>query len=285
MSFKKIRFVADSTCDIPPELVQQHKIGIVPCYINYNNDSYADDGSVAFREKFYADLPTMNPHPTTAAMPPAVAEKIIKESLEDADHVVIMSVSSKLSGVYNALRLGASSLPADKYTLIDSLSATMGLGFQVLIGIETAAATNDIKQVVDTIERVRAVTHVYIAPATIENMRRSGRVSWAQASIGALLQIKPLLDVHDGEVNSAGRVRTFKRAVEELVRFTHEQAPLDRMAIVYTNAPEGAHELAATLRDVAPSGAVPIIQVTPTLGTHVGPGGIGVVTISQKWRT
>jgi DegV family protein with EDD domain len=284
MSFKKIRFVTDSTCDLPAEWVQKHKISVVPCYVNYNHESYPDDGSVEFRDNFYKLLPTMNPHPTTAAMPPAMAEKAIKDAIDDADHVVLLTVSSKLSGIYNAFRLAASSLPADKYTLIDSLNASMGLGFQVMIGVEVAEATGDVKQVVDAIQRVRNEAHIYVALATIEFLRRSGRVSWAAANIGALLQIKPLLDVHDGEAKPAGRVRTFKRAVDEVKQFVRAQAPLDKMAVLYSTDREEGEQMLEALRDIAPSNT-PIIRITPAIGTHLGPGSVAVATISQKWRT
>jgi len=284
MSRKKIRFVADSTCDIPPDLVEKYQIGIAPCYINYGGESHADTGDREFRERYYQQLPQMRPHPTTSAMSPAVAEEIIHRTLEGADHVVILSVSSKLSGVYNALRLGASGLREDQYTLIDSLNTTMGLGFQVLIGAEVAAETGDLAQVVDAIYRVRSAAHVFVALETLEYLRRGGRVSWARASIGNLLQIKPILDVHDGEVKSAGRARTFRRAVDEVKRFVREQAPLDRMAVVYATDEDEAHKLRDELSDIAPP-EVLMVRITPTLGTHIGPGGVGVATVSMKWRT
>ena len=118
-------------------------------------------------------------------------------------------------------------------TLIDSKSVTLGLGFQVLAGAETAEATGDVDQVQAAIERVRDRAHVYAALETMEFLRRSGRVGWAAAGIGALLQIKPMLEVYDGEVKSGSRVRTFGRAVEELIRLAHEQAPLERLAVLY----------------------------------------------------
>jgi DegV family protein with EDD domain len=284
MSRKTIRFVADSTCDIPADLIEKYQIGIAPCYINYGGESHPDTGDPAFREQYYQQLPNLRPHPTTAAMSPAVAEEIIHRTLEGADHVVILSVSSKLSGVYNALRLGASGLREDQYTLIDSLNTTMGLGFQVLIGAEVAAETGDVAQVVDAIHRVRSVAHVFVALETLEYLRRGGRVSWARASIGNLLQIKPILDVHDGEAKSAGRARTFRRAVEEVKRLVREQAPLDRMAVVYATDEDEAHKLREELSDIAPP-EVLTVRITPTLGTHIGPGGVGVATISKKWRT
>lgn len=284
MSSKRIRFVTDSTCDLPPDLIEQHRISVAPCYINYGGGSYADDGVQLVREQYYEQLPDLHPQPTTSAMPPGVAEDAIRAVMDDAEHVIIINVASKLSGVYNTFRLAAASvLPPDQYTLIDSTTMSMGLGYQVLIGAETAAATGDVAQVVAAIERVRAAQSVLCVLATIEYMRRSGRVSWAAAGIGALLQIKPLIEVNDGEVRALGRIRTFKRAVDELVSFAHERAPLDRLAVLHANNPEGAHALAERLADIAPPNVL-FVNVTPTIGTHIGPGALGFAYVSQSWR-
>ena len=284
MTFKKIRFVTDSTSDIPADLVTKHSIGIVPCFINHGEQSFTDDGRELVREDFYKQLPSMRPAPTTAAPSPGMAKEVIDARFADADHLVIISVASKLSGTYNAMRLGAAHLPPDRFTLIDSESVTLGLGWQVLIGAEVAAETGDVEQTVDAIRRVRQHANVYAALETMEFLRRSGRVGWAAASIGALLQIKPLLHVYEGEVKAASRVRTFSRAFEELVRLGNEQVPLDRLAILHAANPEGAQELRERLTDIAPANAI-IVSITPTIGTHIGPGGLGLATVSQMWRT
>lgn len=284
MTFKKIRFVTDSTSDIPADLVAKHRIGIVPCFINHGEQSFADDGRELVREDFYSQLPSMRPAPTTAAPSPGMAKEVIDAAFEDADHVIIVSVASKLSGTYNAMRLGAAHLPQDRVTLIDSESVTLGLGWQVLIGAEVAEATGDVEQTVDAIRRVRQHANVYAALETMEFLRRSGRVGWAAASIGALLQIKPLLHVYEGEVNAVSRVRTFSRAFEELVRLGTAQAPLDRLAILHAANPEGAQELRERMKDIAPANVI-IVSITPTIGTHIGPGGLGLATVSQLWRT
>jgi fatty acid kinase fatty acid binding subunit len=281
MTFKKIRFVTDSTCDLPPDLIQQYGIGLIPTYVNYNNRSYADDGQDLVREAFYRDLPTLNPFPTTATPPPGIAEDIINRTFEGADHLFLISVASKLSGVYNVMRLGASKLPQDRVTLIDSRSVTMGLGFQVLMGIETADATGDVDQVKSVIESVRERARVYAALETLEFLRRGGRVGWAAAGIGALLQIKPVLDVYDGEVRSGNRVRTFSRAVDELVRLAHAQTPLERFAILYAGDHDRAVRLRERLADIAPPDTL-IVSITPTIGTHVGNGGLGVATVCRS---
>ncbi|MFN8449248.1 MAG: DegV family protein [Anaerolineae bacterium] len=279
MAFQKIHFVTDSTCDLPADIVQKHQIGVIPTFINQGDRSLADNGKDFTRDEFYRQLPQFNPLPTTSAMPPAPAEEVIMRSFEGADHLFLISVASKLSGVYNIMRLCATKLPPNSFTLIDSRSVTLGLGFQVMAGAEAAAATGDIEQVKAAIERVRDRAHVYAALETMEFLRRSGRVGWAAAGIGALLQIKPLIEVYDGDVKSVSRVRTFGRAVEELIRIAHDHAPLERLAILYISDQGDAERLRDRLADIAPPDTL-IYSVTPTIGVHVGTGGLGVVTVT-----
>ncbi|MCC6612200.1 MAG: DegV family protein [Anaerolineae bacterium] len=283
MPFKNIRIVTDSTCDIPRDLIEQYKIGVVPCFVNYGGNSYADDGVQLIREDFYRDIPHIRPVPKTSAFPPGMVETLLEATFQEAEHVVILCVPAKLSGVYNAFRLGASNFPKEKVTLIDSGQVAMALGWQVLIAAETAAATGDLQQVLDAIQRVRANQRLYAALDTLEYLRHSGRVGWASASIGTLLQIKPILDVQEGEVKSYARVRTFKRAFDELVHLTREQAPLDRLAILHTANEQGAQDLKDALQDVVPD-TVFVVNINPTIGTHIGPGGLGVATLSQSWK-
>jgi len=283
MTSKKIRFVTDSTCDLPPDLIEKHHIGVVPCFVNFGGQSYADNGIDITREDFYTRLPDIHPSPKTAAPPPAVAEKVIHETFEGADHLVIVTAPARLSAIYNSMRLGASKLPQDRVTLVDSLTVTMGLGWQVLIAAEVAEVTSDLDKVLDAIKRVRDNQKTYAILATMRYLQSSGRISWAAASIGALLQIKPVLKVGDSEVAAISRVRTFKRAVEEIVTLTKAEAPLDRLAILHTNNLEGAQELKEHLGEIAPSDTI-FTNVTTVIGTHVGPGALGVATVSERWK-
>ena len=284
MTSKKIRFVTDSTCDIPPEWVEKYRIGIVPAFVNYGGESYADDGVQLIREEYYQKLASIRPFPTTSAPPPGLAEETIKQAFEDADHLFILTTSAKLSGIYNAMRLGSSSLPQDRVTLIDSNSTTMGLGWQVVIGAEVAEKTGDVAQVHDAILRVQKAQRVYAALGTLEFLHRSGRVSWAAAGISALLQIKPVIEVADGEVHSIARVRTFGRAIEEMVKLTREVGSLDRLAVLYASDIDSAHQLFEQVKDFAPSNTV-FVRINPAIGTHIGPSGLGLSPVQQSWRT
>ncbi len=283
MTFKKIRFVTDSVADIPADLAEKWQIKIVPCYVNYDGESHLDDGKDLVRGEFFRKLPSMRTMPTTAAPSVGITEKAITEAAQDADHVVIVTTPAKLSGIYNAMRLGASNIPPEKVSLVDSGMVTMALGWQVIVGAEVAAETGDVQKVLDAIQRVRDNEKLYAGLATMEFLRRGGRVGWAAASIGALLQIKPILNVKDGEVTPLARIRTFGKAVEKLVELTREQAPLDRLAIIHANNLSGAEDLKRQLGDVVPENTI-IIEVGPTLGVHIGPGALGVIPVSKSWR-
>jgi DegV family protein with EDD domain len=264
--------------------VEKYHIGIVPAFVNYGGESYADDGVELIREDYYHKLSDIRPFPTTSAPSPGLAEQVIKQAFEDADHLFILTASAKLSGIYNAMRLGSSGLPQDRVTLIDSHSTTMGLGWQVVIGAEVAEKTGDPTQVHEAILRVQPAQRVFAALGTLEFLHRSGRVGWATAGIGTLLQIKPVIEVRDGEVHSIARVRTFARAIDELVKLTRAIVPLDRLAVLYAVEEDSAHTLYEQLNDIAPSDTV-FVRINPGIGTHIGPSGLGLSPVQQSWRT
>ena len=283
MAFEKIRFVTDSTCDIPPAVIEKWQIAVVPTYINFDNQSFADDGEYFDRQDYYSKLSTLNPFPTTAAPSPGECKQIITQAFEGADHLFVVVAPASLSAIYQSVRLGIADLPQDRVTLIDSGTTTMAMGYQVEIGAEVAAATGDIAQVKQAIDRVRQYGHMVAMVNHLDNLRRSGRLNMAAAGIGTLLQIKPIITVRDGNVDVLSRVRTSKRAREEMVNRIREQAPLDRLTLLHVNNPEGAAWMREQLADMLPD-EVYEINVTPTLGTHVGTDSLGFVTVNQNWR-
>jgi DegV family protein with EDD domain len=283
MAFKKIKFITDSTCDIPRNLVEKWGITVIPVFVNIGDKSYADDGIELVREDYYERLPTMNPLPTTSAPSPGLTAQHIEKAFDGADHLVIVTIPLKLSATYDAMRLGANNIPPECVTLIDSGTTTMTMGYQVLLGAEVAAETGDVEQVKAAIARVRANQKLVALINTLENLRRSGRVNFAAAGLGALLQIKPIITLDDGVVSTIARVRTISRAKDELVRLAREQAPLDRLALLHTNYLEGVEWMREQLADILPEETL-VINVTTAIGTHVGPQCLGFVTVNKNWR-
>ncbi|MBL8144901.1 MAG: DegV family protein [Anaerolineae bacterium] len=285
MSTERIHIIADSTSDIPPELLPNLPITVVPTFVNFAGNSFPDDNVQLDRQGFYQQLPALRPFPTTAAASPGMIEDAIKAVADRCDHIIFLAQSTKLGSCYTQMRLAASSLPPDRYTLVDSQQIAMGFGWQAIIGAETALETGSVEATLDAMARVRKAVRVYCALNTLEYLQRGGRVGWAQAGIGTLLQIKPILLVEDGEVKSHAKVRTFSRALEEIVRVAHEYAPLDRLAIIYTTDAEAANALRDRLQDILPAGGRTIVtRITPSIGVHAGPGALGIVPLSAAWK-
>lgn len=284
MTSSRFRIASDSVCDLPTAIVDELGINIIPTYVNIGEQSLPDDGTALVREQFYRDLPQMRVLPTTAAPSPGDAESFFRNILRhDDQHVVSIHVPAKLSGVLNTMRLGADAVSSDRITLVDSQQLTLGMGFQVWVAAELSAAGAELKTILATIERVRQHTRVYAIIDTLEYLKRSGRVNALMANFSSLLRIKPIVEVKDGEINAMARMRTWARAAARLGELTRAQAPLDRLAVLHINNRSAGERLLDSLADIAPPDSI-IVEVTPTLGTHIGPGSIGVATLNANWR-
>lgn len=280
---KKIKIVTDSVCDIAPALLEKWDIHVIPCWVNFDGESYLDDGEQFDRDHYYERLPDMTEQPSTAAPSPELAREILEEAMEGADHLIGIHVPEKLSATLTNIRLGAQGLPQERVTLVDAQTLTFGIGMQVLVAAEIAQETGDVAAVLDAVERVRQHQQLYAAFATMEYLRRSGRVSALVASVGSLLQIKPIVRVWESDVIPVTRVRTFKKAQARLRDLIADEAPLDRLAVLHIRNEEGARAFRESLGELAPPDT-PIVEVGPTLGTHIGPGSVGALTLSARWR-
>jgi DegV family protein with EDD domain len=275
----RIRIITDSVCDLPPALLQNHAISVVPCFVNFDGKSYADDGVELDRSNFYQRIPHMSDFPKTSAPPPALAERILRDALNDAEHLICIHVPAVFSATFNNVKLGARDLPAERFTFIDSNNLSMGIGLQVLMAAQIAEQTGDVAQVVRAVRAIQKHQRLYAVIARLDFLRRSGRVNPLLASLGSFLQIKPVASVHDSVIEPIARIRTFKKALDFLVEITQKEAPFAQLFILHIQNEAGAEELRQRLG--VPS--APIVEVGPTLGTHIGLDSLGVVTLPLAW--
>ncbi len=168
-----------------------------------------------------------------------------------------------------------------KKWVVDSCQVSMGLGFQVLAAAEAIRRELSPERVLEHIEDVRRRVKLIAMIDTLEYIRRSGRVSWARASLGALLNIKPFVELRDGIVHSLGEARTRRKGVERLVSMVRNFGPLERLAILHTNAEEDARFLLERLEARVTRMPPLIVNITTIIGAHVGPNGLGVVAVTQ----
>jgi DegV family protein with EDD domain len=273
--------VTDSTCDLPKEWVQKYDIRIVPTYVQFGQESLADDGVQLTRQDFYNRLASESILPTTSSTPLGQTIETMSRALQEAQYVIAITASSTLSSIHNVFRLAANNTDPDRVTLIDSRSLSMGLGWQIMAIVDMLQTDKMPAEIQKAVLAMQSRVDVWAALDTMEFLRRSGRVSWAASRVGGWLQIKPIVYVHDGVVTSAGRTRTSPRMFEALVRLAHESAPLERLAVMHTNRLEDAKRLADALSDIHPPHEQTIVDVTPVIGVHVGPHGLGLGIVRQ----
>lgn len=278
----RILIMADSTCDLPAAWIRRYDIRIVPTYVQFDQESLADDGVQLRRTEFYERLATSSTLPTTAAPPLGQAIEVMSAALEDADHVVALTAPADLSAIFNIFHLAAEQLAPERVTLIDSRMVSMGMGWQVVQAAEMAAAGHAPEEIEAAVRAMQPRTDVWAALDTLEYLRRSGRVGWAAAFMGELFHIKPIIRLHDAVVSSVARVRTSQSAFRALIDLAHKAAPLERLAVLHTNNIDRARDLVDALTDIHPQGEVPIVDVTPVIGVHVGPRGLGLGLVRKQ---
>lgn len=269
----KIGIVTDSTADVPAELAGQHGIEIVPALVNIGNNSYTDGVEIS-REDFYARLPDLNPPPTTSS--PSIGsfqERYEKLLRAGANFVISIHPPNELSGIFNAARLAAEAF-SQRVKVLDSGQVSLGLGFQVIMAAEAAARGANLGEVTALVDSIRQRVRLAALLDTIEYIHRSGRVSWAVAKIGDILRLQPLIELRFGIVHRLGQARTRLRGIERLVDELNSWGPLERLAVLHTNAEFAARQLLEEVRSkviVQPL----LVNVTTVIGTHVGPNGLG----------
>ena len=269
-----VRVVTDSNSDLPPELVARYNIVVVASVLNIEGKSYLDGIDIS-RAEFYQRLPKLKSLPTTAA-PSAAAFEAAYRSCGEAE-VVAIHLGSAFSAIYTAARLGAEPL-GRQVTLVDSQQASMGMGWQVLAAAEAAEGGGSRDDVLRAVRSAQERVRLYAALDTIEYLRRGGRASLFSARLGDLLQIKPLLEVRNGLVSVPARVRTRQKARDELAARVEALGQLERLAVLHTNCVDDAMAMAQRLA-VRTRQAPVVVEATAVIGTHVGPGAIGVAAM------
>ncbi len=275
----KIGIVTDSTADIPPELAQERGIHIVPAILIIDSQSIKDGEGIS-RHEFYERLPAMRSLPTTASPSTGSFQQIYDALIcQGFSHIISIHATSRLSGIFNAARVAAQSF-GDRVRVVDSEYVTLGMGFQVLAAAEAVMRGLSLEAILARIEDVRKRVRVIAMLDTLDYIRRSGRVSWARASLGSLLSIKPFVELKEGVVLRMGEVRTRRKGIEHLIEMMNKLGPLECLAVLHTNAETEARLMLERL--TAKLETTPLlVNVTTIIGTHVGPNGLGFVAVTK----
>jgi DegV family protein with EDD domain len=223
----------------------------------------------------------MKSPPTTAAPSTGTIRAAYTARLaEKAGHIVSVHMAASLSGIYNAARIAAEPF-GNLVTVIDSGQLSLGLGFQVIAAAEAAAAGGGLEEVVAAIEGTRRRIQVVAMLDTLEYLKRGGRVSMLKAGLGAVLRMRPFVELHEGKVRLVEQVRTRTKALVRLWELVVSLGQVERFAVLHANAEDDARRLLQRLMPDLPIGAL-VVNVNTVIGTHVGPGALGFAAVLRK---
>ncbi len=278
MGSRPIAFVTDSTAYMPASLLEQYGIYVVPNVVNWGTQTFRDGVDLQSGE-FFERLKKDPLLPTTAVASLGEFHEIYARAVDEADAVLGVHLSAKLSGTYSAAVQAAGMLPGRRIEVIDSNATAMAMGFVVLAAARAAQAGKSFEEVVQTAREAISHVGVVFTVETLDFLRRGGRIGGAQAFMGGLLDMKPILDLRDGRVEPVERVRTKKKAVERVLEIITERANSHRpvrLATLHAAAPQEAAALLETARQRLGAEEAILCELSPTVGTHAGPGTVGL---------
>ncbi len=277
-----VRVVTDSTADLPPALAEELGITVVPLNVHFGSQLYKDGVDIT-ADQFYTRLVASETLPTTSQ--PSVGEflETYRALSEDADGIVSVHISGKLSGTLNSADQAKQEIgDGARVETVDSMQGSLGLAMVAIAAARAAQAGGDVDAVVsatrDSIPRAR----FFGLLDTLRYLEKGGRIGKAQAFMGSLLHIKPLLTVRDGEVHPLERARNRAKGTQRLYDLANEHAPLADLAVAYTTTPDEARALADRLRPLHPTGDVFVSQLGPVVGTYLGPQVLGVALLTRE---
>ncbi len=277
----EVYVVTDSSCDLPKEVVGEFGITIVPLIVRLGTEVY-EDGALPMDE-FWQKASGPYPPQTSQPSPGAFEEAFIR-LVARGKQVLCLSITSKHSGTFNSARLAAQRF-GDAVHVFDSWSISLGLGVQALVAAQAARAGHSMQEIVHQLESLRARTHLTILLDTLENLRRGGRADGFIAAVDHMtrvLNIKPLINMVEGQLRLAGAVRSFQGGLKRIVELVRQIDPLEHLAVVHTRREETAVEMADRLAEQTgfPRERVWVRETGAALASHGGRGVIGVLAVS-----
>ncbi|MEO6913242.1 MAG: DegV family protein [Candidatus Baltobacteraceae bacterium] len=273
--------VTDSTSDIEPERARSLGIEVVPLFVVFGETSYRDYIDLS-REQFFQKLATEKTLPITSQPTSTMFEEAFAPHVAAGDEILCITISSKLSGTINAARAAAERFPGARITLFDSESAAGGLNMQVMLACQLAGAGTPLAEIFAALERERQTQRLYACIPDLSHLQRNGRIGKAQAVLGTLMKIVPVLRLSEGAVDAEAQVRTFARAQETMLDLTmrNVSAIADaRFMVMHTNAPALAASVLERLRERLGE-RIPrqldILEAGPAIAVHAGAGAVGI---------
>lgn len=279
MSKAKVAVVVDSTAYIPPALVAQYNIRVIPQILNWEGSSLRDDVDIK-PDAFYARLATAKEMPTTSQPSAGEFHEFFSKVAETAESIVAVLISKSLSGTQASAQAAADMMEGYPIEIVDSESAAMGLGYMALAAARAAENGADYKAAAEAARAHVKDMRVLFVVDTLEFLHRGGRIGGAQRLIGSMLSIKPILHLVDGKIEPLASVRTKKKALAHLLSVAKEEMVGKsgiKAAVIHASAADDAQKVYDELNQLLSPEEIHIVELSPVVGAHVGPKALGVV--------
>jgi len=281
----QIAIITDTDSSIPFELAARKDIYQVPINVHFGEQSYEAVYAINDADTFRW-IDKEGKLPTTSAPSPGRFITAFKNAFNaGAAKILCICVSNEVSATYNAALTARDSFPDREIHVIDSASLSMGMGYMVLAAAEAAAKGAPLDEITDIILDLRQRTHLFAALSTLKYLALGGRVSNITATLGNMLNVKPILTIRDGKLDLLERVRTQKKAWERVIELSARAAgdnKIEKMSILHVNAPKMAHKFEGEIRSrMECPQEILFVELTPGLSVHSGAGIVGTVFVTK----
>jgi DegV family protein with EDD domain len=272
-----IKIVVDSTADISPELRATHDITVVPVLMQFGTETLRDDIDIT-RDEFYARLIASADPPKTAAPSIGMFEEVFRALAADGSEILSMSVAEDLSSTFGAAQQAARLVEGVRIACVDSRAVAMPLTYLAVAAAKAARAGRSLDELVALVESLRPRVLILIALETLRYLEKGGRIGRVRALLGTMLNVKPILEVRDAQVNPVEQVRTWKRVPPRMVELMRLRGAFQELSVQYTTDRLAAEQLAdlCAASGLMERERILVAQAGAVLGTHVGPGALAV---------
>ncbi len=277
-----VKVVTDSLSDITSDIAQGLGITVAPLTVSFGRESFLDRITMT-TDEFYYRLTHDATWPTTTQPPPGDFVNIYNKLAEETDEILVITLSSKLSGTYQSA-LNAKDIFKGKCRIevIDSLTVAMGLGLIVIAAAKAAQAEAKLDEVADLVHRAMPRSHLIAYFDTLKYLAKGGRIGKAQGLLGAMLSIKPILTVKDGEMSPVTRLRSRAAGMDYLYNFVTGFPHIEGLAVEHATTPDDADRLVERLISVFPKERIYRSTISPVVGTYAGPGAMAVTVLEAE---
>jgi DegV family protein with EDD domain len=276
-----VKIVTDSTSDLPQELIEEFGITVVPAYVQFGGKTYRDGVDIS-QDEIYHKMVNDNIIIKTSQPPPGDFITVYKKLLGEANEIISLQVTSKLSGIYNSAVQAKEMIGAGKrIEVVDSMSTSMGLGLTTLSAARMAQAGDGMIEIMEEIKSSLARTHLWGIFDTLKYLLLGGRIGKAKALLGGMLRVKPMLTMSNGELQPTGLARSRSKGLDKLFEHVKNYLNIQDVAIVHSTTPEDAQSLKERIGTIFDKNNIHISRLGPALGVHGGPGTL-ILTLREK---